>query len=173
MINKDNQYTLFSTDNKSYDNPVLLENYSRNDFVCAYNISIDSHVSNYIVTVIGRAYGNVENCAVLKENRLVVLIDDFIVFINLITHQIELSKKLFDFGTGIELYTFNDGYIVNAEVDLLYLDRYANLIWTFCGRDIWVRPTNESSIKIIDNTLLLTDFAGYQYCLDKSGNEIL
>lgn len=70
------------------------------------------------------------------------------------------------------MYPFDDGYIVNGEVYVIKVDKLGNKIWSFSGRDIWVRPNGESSISIQRDSLLLTDFEGYEYHLDKWGKEI-
>lgn len=171
-ITKDNQYTLFSADNKSYNHVFKMERYIRNDYVSAYSVSVSSSAIDYRIAIIGRGYGSVENCAVLEDDRLVILIDNYMAFFDLITQNLELKIKVIDFGTGIELYPFDDGYIVNGEVDVIKVDKLGNKIWSFSGRDIWVRPNGESSISIQRDSLLLTDFEGYEYHLDKWGKEI-
>ncbi len=174
QITKDGQYTLFSTDNIFYDIIIETEEYSRNDFICAYSVSIQDslHDNDYKVGIIGRAYGSVENCAVLEENRLVVLADNYLVFFDLKAQQLENKILILDFGTGIEIYPFDEGYIVNGETDIIKVDKFGNKVWDFSGRDIWVRPNGESSIKILDNSLLLIDWEGNKYNLDKLGREI-
>lgn len=171
-INKDSQYTLFSADNRFYNHTIQMEEYNRNDFVCAYCICIHSLMLDYKIAIIARAYGSIENCAVLEDNRLVFLADDYVVFFDLIAQTLEKKIKVFGFGTGIEIYPFDNGYIVNGEVDIIKIDKSGNKIWSFSGRDIWVTPNGESSINILGDSILLTDFEGYTYHLDKLGREI-
>lgn len=171
-IIKDSQYTIWSTDNKLYNYVFQMEDYSRNDFISAYEVSICSLKTDYKIAFIGRPYGGIENCAVLEEDRLVILVDDYMVFFNLFTQKLELKTKIIDFGTGIELYAFADGYIVNGEVDVIKVDKSGNKTWSFSGRDIWVRPNGESSINIQRDILSLIDFEGYEYHLNKWGKEI-
>lgn len=169
-ITKDKQYTLFSSDNKIYNHVIQMEDYSRNDFVCAYCVSVCSPTDDYKVAIIGRAYGSVENCAVLEDSRIVILIDDYLVFFDLNSQKLEIKMKVLEFGTGIGIYPFVDEYIVNGEVDIIKVDKLGSIVWDFSGRDIWVRPNGESSIKIVGEDLILTDFEGYTYHLDKWGN---
>jgi len=172
-ITKDTQYTLFSTDNKFYNHAFQMEEYTRNDYVSAYSVSVHSLITDYKIAIIGRGYGSIENCAVLEGDRLVILIDDYLVSFDLITQNLEWKIKVIDFGTGIEIYAFDNGYIVNGEVDIIKVDKLGNKIWSFSGRDIWVRPNGESSTNIQIGSLLLIDFEGYEYLLDKWGKEIL
>lgn len=171
-ITKDNQYNLISTDNKFYNHVFQMEEFTRDDYISTFSVSVRSLVVNYKIAIIGRAYGSVENCAVLEGDRLVILIDDYMVFLDLPTKKLELKIKLIDFGTGIEIYAFDNGYIVNGEVDIIKVDKLGNKVWEFSGRDIWVRPNGESSINIQGDRILLVDFEGYQYYLDKWGKEI-
>jgi len=171
-IVRDEQYTLFSTDNKFYSNIILLEEYSRSDFVCGYSIAIKSALSNYKVAIIGRAYGSVENCAVLEDGMLVMLVDNYLIFFNLINQELEKKIQVLDYGTGIEMYPFDDGYIINSEIDIIKVDKFGRKIWSFSGQDIWVRPNGESSIKILDEGLLLIDWEGHNYHLNKWGKDI-
>lgn len=144
-IIKDSQYTLFSSDNKFYNHVYQMEEYTRNDYVSAYSVSVRSLITDYKMVIIGRAYGSIENCAVLEGGSLVILIDNYMVFFNLNTQILELKKKVIDFGTGIEIYAFDNGYIVNGEPSLI----------------------------IQRDRLLLTDFEGFEYYLDRWGNAIL
>ena len=174
QITKDRQYTIFSTDDRFYDIIIETEGYNRNDFICAYSVSIQDSLRDrdYKVAIIGRAYGSVENSAVLEENRLVVLVDNYLVFFDLTAQQLENKILILDFGTGIEIYPFDEGYIVNGETDIIKVDKFGNKVWDFSGRDIWVRPNGEPSIKILGDSLLLTDWEGNKYHLDKLGREI-
>lgn len=171
-ITIDNQYTLLSTDNKFYNHVFQMEEFTRDDYISTFSVSVRSLIVNYKIAIIGRAYGSVENCAVLEGDRLVILIDDYMVFLDLPTKKLELKIKLIDFGAGIEIYAFDNGYIVNGEVDIIKVDKLGNKVWEFSGRDIWVRPNGESSINIQGDRILLIDFEGYQYYLDKWGKEI-
>jgi hypothetical protein len=70
------------------------------------------------------------------------------------------------------MYLFNNGYLVNSEVDIMFYNKSGQLVWTFSGRYICVRPIDRSSIEIFDNQLLLTDFSRYIYRLDIHRKEI-
>jgi hypothetical protein len=149
-----------------------MEEYTKNDYVSAYIISVHSLITDYKIAIIGSAFGIIENCAVLEADSLVILIDSYMVFFNLITRILELKKEVIDFSTGIGIYAFDNGYIVHGEVDIIKVDKLGNKIWSFCGRDIWTRPNGEQSIIIQKDRLSLTDFEGSKYYLDSWGNEI-
>ncbi len=171
-IIKDNQYTLFSSDNKFYDDVIQMADYTRNDYICVYCVCIYSDMGEHKIALIGRGFGSIENSAVLKDNVLVILIDDYLVFFNLISKRLEKKIKIIDFGTGIELYSFEDGFIVNVETEIINVDKFGNKIWSFSGRDIWVTENGGSSINILGDTILLKNFEGQTYLLDRFGKEI-
>lgn len=56
-IEKDTQYTLFSTDNQYYDYIINTEDYSRNDYVYVYCITINNNTDSYKIAIIARVYG--------------------------------------------------------------------------------------------------------------------
>lgn len=172
IIEKDTQYSLFSTDNKAYDYTCFLEDYTPNDFFSAYSISITADFGCYTVAVIGRAFGSIENCAVLEKEMLVVLVDNYLVFYNVSERQFVNKIKVIDLGTGLEIYPFDSGYVINSEVDIIKVNKLGKKEWTFSGRDIWVNLNGERPMKIIDDKLYLQDFNGYQYCVNKNGKEI-
>lgn len=171
-VKKDTQYTLFSTDNQYYDYIINTEDYSRNDYICAYCITVNNNIDIYKIAIIARGYGKVDKCAILEEDRLVVLADNYIVFFNLSTRKLGNMKEVIDFGTGMEIYTFDGGYIINGELDIIKVDKSGNKIWSFSGRDIWVTLNGEDAIQIDGNKLILTDFNGDAYKVDKHGKEI-
>ena len=171
-IEKDTQYSLFSTDNRKYDHTYFLEEYSRNDFFSAYSISIISKTECALIVVVGRAFGCIENCAVLENDRLVVLVDNYLAFINLINYQLMDKIKIIDFGTGIEIHSFDNGYVVNSELDIIKINKHGIKEWSFSGRDIWVTPNGERSLIITSDKLCLTDWYGNKYLVNKDGDEI-
>lgn len=172
-ITKDSPYTLSPTDNILYDHIFQTEKYGEADYVAAYSILVHSVTTNYKIAIIGRSYGNIENCAVLEGDSLTILIDNYLVIFNLITQKLEMNIEIIDIGTGLEIYAFDNGYIINGEVDIIKVDKLGNKAWSFSGRDIWARPNGESSINIQTDSILLIDFEGYEYHLDKWGKETL
>jgi hypothetical protein len=171
-VKRDTQYTLFSTDNQYYDYIINTEDYSRNDYICVYCITVNNNTDSYKIAIIARGYGQFDNCAILDEDRLVVLADNYMVLFNLSTRKLDNMKEVIDFGTGMEIYTFDGGYIINGEIDIIKVDKSGNKIWSFSGRDIWVTLNGEDALQINGNKLILTDFNGDTYKIDKYGKEI-
>lgn len=169
-IEKDNQYTWASTDNKRYDFTYFLEEFTRNDYICAYVVSVKNIDCRKTIALIGSGYGSADNCAVLKKSQLIVLVDGILVFIDLVTY--ELIDKInigIEMGTGIGLYEFDKGFLINSEIEIIRTDYFVNEQWRFSGADIWVDPDGKDVLNIIDNNIYLQDFLGNEYVLDEKG----
>ena len=70
----DETYTINSTDNNHYDyvyNPYELGD---NDFINVYSIKIKSNEKVINIALIGGLYSNIDNCAVLHNAVLIVLL---------------------------------------------------------------------------------------------------
>lgn len=75
-------------------------------------------------------------------------------------------------GYDFKIKLFDGGYIINGEIDIIKVDKSGNKIWSFSGRDIWVTLNGEDALQINGNKLILTDFNGDIYKVDKYGKEI-
>ena len=73
-VSKNSNFTLFSSDNRTYDAVYYMEKYTRNSLVCAYEITITNHSEEIDenvkhIALIGRIYGNTEHCTVITGSR--------------------------------------------------------------------------------------------------------
>jgi hypothetical protein len=171
-IEIDSQYALFSTDNKEYDYTYFMEEYSCGDYIRAYSVSVKTNERHDTIAIIGHIDGDIENCAVLEDDRLVILVDCYLAFIDLTDCRLVDKIEITGIDTGLEIYAFDDGYIINGEIDIIKTNKNGQKQWEFSGRDIWVLPSGESSIKITDDKLYLTDWEGYKYCVGKNGEVV-
>ncbi len=169
---KDINYTINSADNKYYDYVFFMEEYKSFDCYGTYEVVVETLVEKYTVAFVGRNYGCITNSSVLDGDVLTILIDDYIVKFDLILKDIIFKKKIIDFGTGIEMYAFDNGYIINCELAIIKIDNLGNKIWSVSGRDIWVRLNGESSIKIVGDNIELVDFEENKYFINKFGEYI-
>lgn len=173
-IEIDNTFTLESTDNRPYDYIFNPEALTRNDYTKVFSIRISKGCDEPTnIALIGSFYSFPEDCAILKDNHLTVLMDSTITVIDLITLSIIRHKIFSDFGTYFSIYSFDNGYIVYGELDIVKLDITLQIEWTFSGADIFVLP-DESIIpfNINGDTIELRDWEGKYYYLDKYGNKI-
>ena len=174
-VEKDHQFTPFSSDNKPYDAVYFMEDYTRSSHICAYEITIQFNNETETtkrLALIGRIYGGILDCAVVVDSRLFVLVDDYLAYIDLSNLALVFKTKIFSFGTGIALYNFDGGLLVHGEIDIVKTDYEGKIEWTFSGRDIWVAMDGTDALRIEGNTIYLKDFNGDSYVLDRNGKEI-
>ena len=176
-VSKNNNFTLFSSDNKSYDAVYYMEEYTRNSLVCTYEITITCHSETMVdniklIALIGRIYGNTEHCTVIIGSRLAVLVDDYLSIIELSDISLITKVKILSFGTGIALYSFDDGLLVHGEIDVVKIDYDGNTEWSFSARDVWVTADGTDALRIEGDKIFLTDFEGHTYVLNRFGEEI-
>ena len=174
---KDSSFSLLSSDNKTYDAVFYMEEYTRNDLVCAYEITIQSNYDAYdddkkCIALIGRMYGNISHCTVIVNNNLAILVDDYLAIVDLDNLMLISKVNIISFGTGIALYHFDNGLLVHGEIEIIKTDYAGNKEWSFSGRDIWVTMDGTDALRIVGNNIHLRDFYGDIYILNSHGEEI-
>lgn len=175
-ISVDETYKIGSADNDKYDivmNPAEIADDDDADLYNALHITVKGH-SNTEFALIGSRYASPENCAVLEDNILTVMQDDFITRIDLETMSIVACHeiKIYYFGVYYGIYRIPNGYIIYGEVLILKLDDDFQIVWDFRGHDIFVSITGKNAFKITQNSIKLYDFYDNYYELDFDGNLI-
>ena len=74
----DETYTLNSTDNQYYDYVYNPNKLGDNDFINVFSIKIKSREKAISIALVGGLYSDVEKCAILNENTLIVLQNEII-----------------------------------------------------------------------------------------------
>jgi len=173
---KDHQFKLYSSENKPYDAVYYMEKFTDNQLICAYEITIKNHDEMYVhdkcIALIGCIYGNAKHCAVIIGNRLAVLIDDWLAFIDLANYELIAKIQILTMGSGFALYEFGAGLLVHGELDIVKTDCNGKIEWLFSGRDIWVTTDGSEALRIEDDMIFLTDFNGDTYTLDCFGKAL-
>ena len=113
-----------------------------------------------------------EPFAVLEKDRLMVILFDSIIRINLSTGLIEEMIECDSMGGLHEIHSIDNGYIIWGEGDIFRYDLKLNRIWYFMGRDILVSPEKNKSFWIEDDLIHCMDFLGWHYVLDFDGKLI-
>lgn len=175
-ISVDETYKIDSADNYKYDivmNPAEIAVGDDADMYNALHITVKGH-SNAEFALVGSRYASPENCAILEDNILTVMQNDFITRIDLETmsivacHEIEVNY----FGVYYGIYRIPSGYLVYGEVLILKLDENFRVAWKFSGHDIFVSITGKNAFEITQDTIKLYDFYDNYYELDFDGNMI-
>lgn len=175
-ISVDETYKIGSDDNYKYDivmNPAEIVDDDDADMYNALHITVKGH-GNAEFALIGSRYASPGNCAVLEDNILTVMQNDFITRIDLETmtivacHEIEVDYL----GVYYGIYRVPNGYLVYGEVLVLKLDEDFQVVWKFSGHDIFVSITGKNTFEITQDTIKLYDFYDNYYELDFDGNMI-
>jgi len=175
---KNSSFSPFSRDNnKRYNVVFYMEEYTRNDIVCAYEITIQSNgdafdESKKCIAFIGRIYGDTSRCTVISNNNLAILVDDYLAIVDVNSLKLINKVNIISLGTGIALYDFDDGLLVHGEMDIIKTDYVGNEEWSFSARDIWVTMDGTDALRIEGKRIYLKDFYGGTYTLDNHGEEI-
>lgn len=168
----DETYTINSTDNKHYDyvyNPNVLDD---NDFINVFSIKIKSNEKVINIALIGGAYSNIDNCAILHNDVLIVLQNDMISKIDITTGKLISSKIIETFGSNFSIHHIKTGYIIHGEIEIIKLTFDFEIEWTFSARDIFATLDGTTAFELCDNCIKLYDFENNYYEIDLNGNLI-
>ncbi len=119
----------------------------------------------------GGSSGVHETAYVFRENELVVCVGDCVFSLN----RFDLTKKWIkkcDFATCFQVVKYGENYLIHGELSISMINRKGDILWTFSGRDIFVRPGDEVTFKVIDSEIYLMDWQGYEYTLNGDGVQI-
>ena len=170
-ITLDETYTIDSTDNKRYDYVLNPSNIRRGDMYKVLHLSVKGD-QNAEIALIGDYYTYPEDCAILEDDILTVLQNDYITQIDLKSVQIIAGYELDVFGTTFSIYRMSDGYLIYGEIEIIKLDNEFNVVWKFSGRDIFVSVTEKNAFELTDHSIKLYDFEDNFYEIDFDGKLI-
>ena len=143
------------------------------DFFCARLIEVDcANGDKYRFALTDHLLSGREECAVLEDDILTVILFDTIV-------QIDLNKRVLinrveceNIGGLERICRCGKRYILKGECDIFGYDSSLKRIWAFGGRDIFVRATGEECFWVDNGSIHCRDWAGWHYVLDMDGNMI-
>jgi hypothetical protein len=160
-----------SADNRSYDYILNPNKLGRNNMYRTLCISVTG-TKNAEIALVGDYYTSDIDCAILEDNILTVLQNDYISQIDLETVQIIAGYELDVLGTTFSIYRMSDGYLIYGEIEIIKLDNEFNVAWKFSGRDIFVSITDKNAFELTDRSIKVYDFEDNFYEIDFNGNLI-
>ncbi len=171
-IQIDSTHTINSTDNKPYDYMLQTKNFRKDDHYTVFAIFIKMKSEHYekSMVLVGEFCSPVSQCAILEDDILIVLMFNRIIWLNLTTMCIEKNVVICDWSICFEIYSFQDGYIIYGETEIIKVNKSGEVEWSFSGRDIFVLANGEEPFSICGDTIIAKDWLGYTYVLDKNGN---
>ena len=168
----DETYTLNSTDNKHYDYVYNPNKLGENDFINVFSIKIKSKGKSTGIALVGGLYSDIENCAILNENTLIVLQNEMISQIDITTGELLDSKIIETFGSNFAIYQIQTGYIIHGEIEILKLSFDFEIEWSFSGKDIFATIDGEKAFELCEDCIKLYDFENNYYEIDFDGKLI-
>ncbi len=172
-ITKDENYTLDSTDNiTDYDYIYNPNNLSRNVNYTTFFVKIISQNNEIKIALIGGAYSFVEDCAIIKNDTLIVLQNENVAVIDLSSGNLVSYKSIDTFGCNFAIYEIPSGYIIYGEIEILKLSFNFDVEWRFSARDIFVTINDTVPFEISDQCIKLHDFENNYYEIDFEGKII-
>ena len=123
----------------------------------------------YCIALIGDYYSDDEDCAVLENEILTVLMNDDVIRINVSSGELIQQVKTDLFGCGFGFYQAKDGYIIYGEIEIMMLDHELKKKWSFSGCDIFVSITGKNPFQMFEDHISLYDFNDHYYEIDYNG----
>jgi len=173
FIEIDRNYKIGSADNYQYDlvlNPLnYIEDYY--DFK-AIAIHIDCFYVEHHIAILSAWYP-FYNTAILKEDKLTIMVNKSIIQIDIMTGKI-IKANIVDFDMDMyEIIETKKGYLIHGEWKIVLLDFDFNLKWYFKGLDVFVAHGKPSfQLKEDENLICLYDFEDNYFEIDLDGNLI-
>lgn len=135
--------------------------------LCVY-ISCASYSKK--IAFISSCYSSDENCAVLDDNILTILQDDIVIQMDMASCCVIKYKKIDTFSNLWHIYQFNDAFIVHGEIEIIRLNKYLEVVWSFSGSDIFVTiDIPHEAFQMCDDRIKLYDFNGNYYEINYEG----
>lgn len=172
-ITNDENYSLDSADNTMcYDYIYNPNNISREMMYTTFSTKIISPNKEIKVALIGGAYSFVEDCAIIKNDTLIILQNETVLLIDLPSGKLVNYINIDTFGCNFAIYEIASGYIVYGEIEILKLSFKFDVEWRFSARDIFVTVDDTPPFIICDKSIKLHDFNNNYYEIDFEGKLI-
>lgn len=168
-ITIDKTYTIGSADNRYYDivhNPC---SYTRNDLARTLSIHVNLFSHEYRIALVGPYNTFDYDCAILEDERLIVLQDNLITVISILDGAMIDKIEIDCLGCNFGIYKVKNGYIIYGEIEITMLDFEFQKKWSFSGRDIFVSITGKEPFELRENSISLYDFEDNHYEIDYNG----
>ncbi len=128
------------------------------------NLVIDS----CIIIGSGGATGIHQNSSIIDKELLLVCCCNTVFCLKLPDLVLKWKTQV-DQATCFQVFKLKDDYIVHGELQVARIDDEGKIKWEFGGADIFVSVDNEEEFEILDDGILLTDFAKTKYKIDFDG----
>ena len=136
---------------------------------CVLSADVLSPAGARRIALAGGLYCGDESVAVLEGDVLTVLLNQNVVRLRVPDGELLSARQLALWGCGFAICRAGDGYLVHGELEVAMFDEQLEKLWSFSGRDIFVRPDGTPAFSLRDGVIRLYDFLLNEYCLDLNG----
>ncbi|MCQ6957984.1 hypothetical protein [Mucilaginibacter aquariorum] len=123
--------------------------------VCSDGLSTTVHPTSYVI----------------KNDIIFLCCGRHVYALDIPVLQLKWFKEL-DPATCIEIYSFEDGFIIHGEISISRVTLAGEIKWEFSARDIFVNLNGHKEFEITGGQIKLVDFENYEYILDANGKVI-
>ncbi len=166
-ISFDDTYTVNSADNVTkYDK--VLDPMGIKEYYKFLRIAIKHKGETRLIGLICR-FLTYESCAVLRDDDLVILSEDYLLSLDLKKCEIAAVQKLDIFESTFGIYPYKEDFIIHGELDISRVDKDFKLLWQVDGEDIFVTLDSTLPFEMNDNGITARDFLGNVYSIGYDG----
>lgn len=164
--------TEFGEQTIQYKHIIDLQNLVQSEFHKIFLITVIDQNRSENIVLIGDEQSAAEQCALLQNHTLTVLLNDVIVQLDLVDCTLVRAKDLNWGGCNFELHGIENDYLIYGELYVVRLNQNLEEIWQFSGRDIFVSITGKRAFEMGTESIRLYDFLDHFYEIDFSGKLI-
>jgi hypothetical protein len=125
-------------------------------------------VSSAIICGTGGATGMLDNSFLITAGDVLICCSDTVFSFKLPELTLNWRRQL-DAATCFAIYPFEDDFIVHGELEIKRIDGEGNVKWNFSAKDIFVTQDGKEAVKLIRDTIEVTDWDGHKYILNGEG----
>lgn len=163
-------YSFDSTDNKTYDNVIVIE---EKDFCKCIEVEIEQYCKIKTVLMVVPYYTPLESFVAPHKDGLFMMLNDVLCVFSPETATVTKQTRIKSLGSMFEVYQLGNDYILYGELEIYRISEDLTVKWTFSGRDIFVRCQGaEPAFSLKQDRICLYDFEDNYYEISFEGKLI-
>ncbi len=173
----DHDFSPFSTDNNfTYNKIYIGDDIQQERFQIVSRIGLlkrnesnnDQIIESAIICESGGATVLSDQSFLIIDEQLILCVCDMVYSLDINSFDLKWKIKA-DEITCFSIHHFGDGLITHGELQLTKLSYDGKIQWQFGARDILITPDHYKDFWIEDELVIVRDWAGYKYYLNKEG----
>jgi len=173
-VYSDSVYTYNSADNITSYFKVYVDNDKHYPTNIKYGIKIfknDDLISSAIICESGSITGIFDKSFIIKNDALFICCSNMIYCLNVPDLDFKWKCEL-DHDTCLEIYAFQEDFIIHGELQISRVTEDATLKWQYNRNDIPRFSDSNSCLQIANGFIKISNVEGYEIVLDEKGKEV-